>query len=179
MRQVDPEAGQVLSRMRNATAAVIPEQYTAVASGWSKRMAATASRSAMLRVCRGVFAHHRGSSLHPVLNRCGTSSPGAGGVTGLALLVRIAPGMPHVSGIPVGCLNLFCCRRDQSGILNRGFEGDARSHGSDCSTDRAPLRAPVGERFLSRVAALPSNSCGQAPYRRYAHTAARSLCGTT
>ena len=75
----------------------------AVASGWSKRMAAMPIALCDVARLQSVFrTDYRERALHPLANRCGTNSREPGGVTGLAMLVRIASGMPHVSGVWVG-----------------------------------------------------------------------------
>jgi S-adenosylmethionine decarboxylase len=110
MRQVDPEAGQILSRMRNATAAVILEhtggcEWVVEAHGCDREPLCDIAR--LQQVFSRIIAE---AGLHPVAEPVWHKFPGEGGVTGLALLSESHLACHTFPEYRSVCLNLFCCK---------------------------------------------------------------------
>ena len=109
MRQVDPEAGQVLSRMRNA--AVVPVNCTGGCEWVVEAHGCDPTALSDVTQLQQVFSRMiREVGLHPVSDPVWHKFPGPGGVTGLALLAESHLGCHTFPEYGSVCLNLFCCR---------------------------------------------------------------------
>jgi S-adenosylmethionine decarboxylase len=110
MREIDCEAGQVLSRMRNATVSS-PESNTGGCEWVVEAHGCDSTSLCDVARLQAVFARIIDEcSLHPVSEPVWHKFPGAGGVTGLALLSESHLACHTFPEYGSACINLFCCR---------------------------------------------------------------------